>query len=89
MKLDFDKDAIVFVSKLDAKRFRQVMIKVFAISQNPYQNDTKLLRGHGQFLRSDVGEYRIIYRIEDDTVKISTIGKRNDDEVYKDHERRS
>jgi len=31
----------------------------------------------------DIGEYRIVYRIEDDTVGICLIGKRNDSEVYK------
>jgi mRNA interferase RelE/StbE len=34
-----------------------------------------------------VGEYRVIYRISGDTVEVLLVGKRNDDEVYKDWKR--
>jgi len=35
------------------------------------------------FLRADVGEFRIVYLVETDTIKIVLIGKRNDSEIYK------
>ena len=35
------------------------------------------------YRRADIGEYRIIYRVESDTLLIPLIGKRNDDDVYK------
>jgi mRNA interferase RelE/StbE len=38
-------------------------------------------------IRKDSGEYRVVYRYDDTTVYIMLIGKRNDDEVYKQLER--
>jgi mRNA interferase RelE/StbE len=34
-------------------------------------------------MRTDSGEYRIIYRVEEDELHVALIGKRNDDEVYR------
>lgn len=34
-------------------------------------------------LRVDIGEYRIVYEVERDTVRVLVIGKRNDDEGYR------
>jgi len=36
------------------------------------------------YFRADVGEYRVIYEIENDTMFLFIlIGKRNDDDIYK------
>ena len=35
-------------------------------------------------LYTDIGEYRIIYRIEEDLLKIALVGKRNDSAVYRE-----
>ena len=34
-------------------------------------------------MRADIGEYRIIYRYDDDVLYAPTVGKRNDDDVYR------
>ena len=35
-------------------------------------------------MRLDAGEYRIVYRLEDDVIWIDVVGKRNDDAVYRE-----
>ncbi|MDO9509226.1 MAG: hypothetical protein Q7I97_07830 [Thermovirgaceae bacterium] len=35
------------------------------------------------FFRVDSGEYRIVYRFDDEVLYVSVIGKRNDGDVYK------
>jgi mRNA interferase RelE/StbE len=47
--------------------------------------DSKELTGYSNYYRVDSGEYRIIYRFNasEDLVEIILVGKRNDDEVYK------
>ena len=40
-------------------------------------------------LRVDSGEYRIVYTVTEDTLRVVLIGKRNDDEVYRRLERRT
>jgi mRNA interferase RelE/StbE len=37
----------------------------------------------------DCGEYRIIYRLDDDVLRIALIGKRNDDQVYEIFKRKN
>ena len=87
-KLDLTKTAGKFLQKLPAKQFRQVVATVFRLREQPAPHDAKQLIGYPEYLRVDIGEYRIIYRVDDDIVKICVIGKRNDDDVYKQFKRR-
>lgn len=82
-KLDLTKSAGKFLSKLPAKQFRQIVTTVFRLREQPEPHESKQLMGYEEYRRVDVGEYRIIYRIDGDIVKICVIGKRNDSEVYK------
>lgn len=82
-KLDLAKEALDFWDSLDAKQYRQVGRKVLSLLLNAHPHDCKTLRGAPGYFRVSCGEYRIIYCLEDDFLKIALIGKRNDDEVYK------
>ena len=55
---------------------------MFSLMENPEPHDSKDLIGY-LFRRADVGEYRIVYRVEGDILKVALIGKRNDDDVYR------
>ncbi len=50
--------------------------------ENDRPADSKALQGY-PFWRADVGEYRIVYRVEENCLKVALVDKRNDDEVYK------
>ncbi|MBV8772776.1 MAG: type II toxin-antitoxin system RelE/ParE family toxin [Deltaproteobacteria bacterium] len=52
--------------------------------QNVTPYDSKPLVGYEPFWRVDIGEYRIVYRFDDDSVYVALVGKRNDDEVYRE-----
>lgn len=82
LKLDLSKRALGFLEQLPPKQFRQVANKVFGLMGNPEPHDSKELIGY-PFRRADIGEYRIVYRVEDDILKVALIGKRNDDNVYR------
>lgn len=82
LKLKISKDAQKFLDGLPPKQFRQIVKKVFALLDEPRPHDSKELKGYS-FLRNDMGEYRIIYDLEDDTLRLILVGKRNDDEVYR------
>ncbi|MBT4876174.1 MAG: type II toxin-antitoxin system RelE/ParE family toxin, partial [Desulfobacula sp.] len=49
---------------------------------DPEPHDSKELKGY-PYRGTDIGEYRIIYRLEENVLKIVLVGKRNDSEVYK------
>ena len=82
LSLDLTHQAKGFLDQLDPKRFRQVVKKIFALMENSKAPDSKPLQGY-PFWRADIGEYRIIYRVEENCLKVALVDKRNDDEVYK------
>lgn len=80
-RLATTKDADKFLAQLDAKAFRQVVRKFFALADQPIPPDARKLEG-SNYYRADQGEYRIIYFFEPETLYVVLVGKRNDDEVY-------
>lgn len=81
--LDISRDVEKFLTTLPPKQFRQVYTRILALRKEPTPNDYIKLSGNGERYRVDIGEYRIIYSFSDTVVTISTVGKRNDGEVYK------
>jgi len=70
---------------LQPKIVAQIAKKILSLGVEPLPHDSAQLIGYTSLRRVDSGEYRIIYRhhAAEDTVEILLIGKRNDDEVYK------
>ena len=78
------RDARDFIEKLQHKQAKQVLWKVLDLCRDPEPPDSSLLKNSKEgYRRADIGEYRIIYRVLDDTLEILLVGKRNDDEVYR------
>jgi mRNA interferase RelE/StbE len=86
-KLDISKAVDRFLKKLQPKQFRQVVQSVLKLRSNPNPHDSKQLIGSTGYKRVDIGEFRIIYRVENDVVKIAVAGKRNDSDVYRKFEK--
>jgi len=82
LKLDITKEVMKFLGRLPARQYRQVLTKVLALMEDPEPPDAAPLVGY-PYRRADVGEYRIIFRVEDDCLKVALVGKRNDDEIYR------
>lgn len=85
-RIDFTKRAEKRLVSLPPKHSRQVAAKIRELGENPHPPDSGKLKGY-PFYRVDVGEYRVIYEEDRDTVVILLIGKRNDSEVYKELKR--
>ena len=82
-KIDITKSAGKFIKKLPAKQYRQVVSTILSLRENPTPHDSAQLIGYSEYYRVDIGEFRIVYRFDKETVYIAIVGKRNDDEVYK------
>ena len=82
LKLDITHDCLKFLRTLDARQCRQVVMTLLNLLHTPEPHDSASLAGF-PYRRVDIGEYRIIYRIDGDILKVPLIGKRNDDEVYR------
>jgi mRNA interferase RelE/StbE len=87
LKLDLSRDAFGFIQTLNPKQYRQVVGTVFRLLQNPEPQDSSVLIGY-PYRRVDIGEYRSIYNVDGDVLKVFLIGKRNDDEIYRTLRRR-
>jgi len=83
LKLDLTGRSMKFLEALPPKQFRQLVKNIFALMDVPHPPDSRSLAGY-PFRRADIGEYRIIYRVDQETLKVALIGKRNDDEVYRE-----
>lgn len=78
-----------FVRGRVGKHATQIALKIKALCQDPEPPDSQLLKGDSEgFRRADIGEYRIIYRVDGDILQVPLIGKRNDDEVYQRYRRK-
>jgi mRNA interferase RelE/StbE len=88
VNLKITKQALKFLEGLDAKQYKQVGSTIFSLLSNPEPHDSSMLKGATKGERRvDIGEYRIIYSVEDAIPSILVVGKRNGDEVYKIWER--
>jgi len=91
LRIDPSRQARKFLEALqiaNPKHARQIASKIQALRENPQPPDAAPMKGKAAtFWRADTGEYRLIYRIEGDTLKLAVIGKRNDAAVYRRLER--
>jgi mRNA interferase RelE/StbE len=89
-KLDGLETVLDFLKGLQPKIAAQIAKKVLSLNIDPLPVDRKVLHGYLDLYRVDSGEYRIIYQFDPkiDLVRVILVGKRNDDEVYKQLNRR-
>jgi mRNA interferase RelE/StbE len=82
-KLALQSGVIKELKSLPPKGCKQVALAILGLLQNATPHDSSALTGHSPWRRVDIGEYRIIYRFDDETVCVPVVGKRNDAEVYR------
>ncbi|MBC6481420.1 MAG: type II toxin-antitoxin system RelE/ParE family toxin [Hormoscilla sp. GM7CHS1pb] len=84
-KLDGLEIVLDFLQGLQPKIVAQIAKNILALNMDPLPADSKKLAGYSDLYRVSIGEYRIVYRflVDEDLVEVILVGKRNDDEVYK------
>ncbi len=89
LKIEVFRRPSKFVDKLPLKHARQIIGKIQSLAENPTPHDSIQLAGKASaYRRADIGEYRIIYRVEKNMLMVEAIGRRNDGQVYRDFERK-
>ena len=82
MKVQYAKSALKFLAKLDKRSISRIRAAIDGLTRIPPEGDIKTLKGYeAGFMRLRVGSWRVIYRVEDDTLYIVAIGNRGD--IYK------
>lgn len=79
-RIEIDKRAVKFISK-QPKPQRERLLR--AIYKLPETGDIKQMQGYINYYRLRVGDYRVIYTVNDDVllVRVVEIGNRGD--IYK------
>ncbi|MEK7122547.1 MAG: type II toxin-antitoxin system RelE/ParE family toxin [Patescibacteria group bacterium] len=83
LAINLSRETHKFLRRLPTKHAQQIARKIYALAENPHPTDSSQLRNHNEYRRADIGEYRIVYRISPETLFITLVGKRNDDDVYR------
>ena len=79
-KIIIKKPAKKFIDQLPINEKRRV---VAAIEQLPNGENIKRLKGHNDLLRLRVGDYRIIYTVDNGELIVYIIDAGNRGEIYK------
>lgn len=74
-KIVWDEKANDSLNKLEPIISRRIFKKVEELSENPFSKDIKKLKGRDDF-RLRVGDYRVIFLIEQETIQILKVGHR-------------
>jgi mRNA interferase RelE/StbE len=84
-KIDLKPKAKKFIESLPPKHKRQIKDYILSLQDTPLPHDARKLTGYEDYIRADMGEYRIIYKYENkkDRLIVVLVGKRNDDEIYR------
>lgn len=79
-RIEIDKRAVKFIAK-QPKPQRERLFR--AIYRLPFMGDIKAMQGYAGFYRLRVGDYRVIYTVNDDVLLVRVIEVGNRGDVYK------
>ena len=82
----FARAAQKALARLPDEHKRQVAAKIQNLRTDPLPHDSAPMKGKS-YRRVDIGEYRVIYRVEGEELLIAAAGRRNDDAIYREFER--
>ncbi len=74
-KIVWDEKAYNSLNKLEPSISRRILKKVDELSENPFSKDIKKLKRSDDF-RLRIGDYRVIFSIEQNIVQILKVGHR-------------
>ena len=73
--IEWKEHALQNLEKLENSIARRIIKKVEELSENLFSKDIKKLKGGNDF-RLRVGDYRVIFSIEQNTIQILKVGHR-------------
>ena len=83
LTIKLSKRADKALGKIPVKQAKQIAVRIKQLADDPEVLPTVELKGYAPWRRAKSGEYRIIYKIDGDILRVALVGKRNDDEIYR------
>ncbi|OGG63259.1 hypothetical protein A3C21_03885 [Candidatus Kaiserbacteria bacterium RIFCSPHIGHO2_02_FULL_59_21] len=82
LAIDVWPPAKEFIESISSKHARQVIKRIERLADNPLPPQSKLLEGYAPLRRLRSGDYRIIYFVHQNVLKVPLVDRRNDDKIY-------
>lgn len=82
-KIFWKKLAKKELKRLDKKEISKILNEIEKLSNNPYTSNHKKILGTSYIYRIRIGNYRIIYAVENKQLIIEIVRVRHRKEVYK------
>lgn len=79
-KIVIEKRAVKFIKKQPSNQQKRILE---AINKLPETGDIKQLKGYSEYFRLRVGDYRIIYRVENNILTVIVTNAGNRGQIYK------
>jgi len=83
LTIELSKRADKALGQMPVKQAKQVAGRIKQLTSDPDALPTVELKGYAPWRRAKSGEYRIIYQLAGDVLRVALVGKRNDDEIYR------
>lgn len=81
-KIEIKKSAVQEIKKLPSRELKNILAKIDSLANSPRGPDTVKLSGEEKY-RVRVGDYRILYMIEDDVLIVYVVKVAHRKDVYK------
>lgn len=82
-RLELTKAAAKDLAALPKKTLKTIDAAILSLAENPRPHGVKKLQGVEELYRIRKGDFRIIYKIEDDVLVVTVIRVGNRREVYR------
>lgn len=82
-RIIIDDEALKELEMLPKKLQRQIAAKIDALAHNPRPTGCEQLKGRADLLKIRSGDYRIVYKVEDDRVLVLVVRIRHRKDVYR------
>ncbi|KYC39106.1 addiction module toxin RelE [Scytonema hofmannii PCC 7110] len=83
-KVKFTKGAKKQLRKLPLDVQKRIQARVNDLKIEPRPDGVKKLKGQENSYRIRIGDYRVVYEIEDNVLKVTVVKVKHRSEVYKD-----
>jgi mRNA interferase RelE/StbE len=81
--IDWSNPAAKALRKLDQREARRILVAVDALAEDPRPHGVKALQGYPGALRLRVGDYRVVYEVDDGALRVLVVTVAHRREVYR------
>jgi mRNA interferase RelE/StbE len=72
------------LKKLRKEVIENIIPAIFGLAENPRPQGCKKLKGYADAYRIRIGDYRVVYTIEDDILVVTVVAVRHRKDAYDD-----